>query len=163
MYILQIIIAKMNCGLLGDLHECSPHRRIHTLRSSILSSGLRSSCCRKFAWTFSKVWCVSTRYAEIVLPLRVVLVVDIGFFERQVSMFVLKNSDPGSFLQQRVSSHFRSTLHLLATLENLVLRHFDLNPSSGWFPCTLCYEIRTLLTGRSENHQDDWMHSSSAL
>ena len=76
---------------------------------------------------FLEVWNVSTRYAVMVRPLRVVLVVDVGIFLRQVSLHVLENSDPGSFLQQRVSSHVRSSVYLLATLENLTLRHFDLN------------------------------------
>ena len=42
-------------------------------------------------------------------------------------IFEDNEADPGSFLQQRVSSHVRSSLHLWATLENLTLRHFDLN------------------------------------
>ena len=50
-----------------------------------------------------------------------------GNFLRQVSLHVLENSDPGLFLQQRVSLHVRSSLHLLGTLENLTLRHFALN------------------------------------
>ena len=60
--------------------------------------------------------------------------------QRQVSLHVLENSNPGSCLQQRVSSHVRSTLHLLATLENLTLRHFDFNPT-GWFPAHLAMRL----------------------
>ena len=50
-----------------------------------------------------------------------------GNFLRQISLHVLENSDPGVFLQQRVSLDVRSSLHLLGTLENLTLRHFALN------------------------------------
>ena len=67
-------------------------------------------------------------------------------FEEQVSLNVLENSGPDSFLQQRVSSNVRPILHLLVTLENYTLRHFDLNPSD-WFRSTSCCEIRTFLTG----------------
>ena len=48
-------------------------------------------------------------------------------FQRQVSLHALENYGPGSCLQQRVSSHVRSTTQLLATHENLTMRHFDLN------------------------------------
>ena len=48
-------------------------------------------------------------------------------FQRKVSLHVVEKSDLGSCLQQRVTSHVRSTLHLLATFENLTLRHSDLN------------------------------------
>ena len=93
----------------------------------MLSSGLRLSCRRKIGVDFLEVWNAGTKYAEIVGPLRIVLVVDIEIFCGKFPCTFLKNSDLGSCLQLRVSSHFRSTLHLLATFENLTLRHFDLN------------------------------------
>ena len=40
---------------------------------------------------------------------------------------LLESPSSGLSLQQQVSPRLRSTLHLIATLENSTLRHFDLN------------------------------------
>ena len=112
--------------MLSDQHTRSPYHRILIV---ILHFGfsLAFELSSPIRVDFLKMWSVSTRYAEIVRPLRVVLVVDVQTFQRQVALHFLENSDPGSCLQQRVSSQLRSSLHLFATLGNLTLRHFDLN------------------------------------
>ena len=65
---------------------------------------------------------------RVVRPLRVVLIIDVGIFSGKFLCTVWKTLLLVRCLQQRVSSHVPSCLHLLATLENLTLRHFDLNP-----------------------------------
>ena len=64
----------------------------------------------------------SKRYAVIVRPLRV-LVVDVGIFCGNIPCTFFKTG----ILERRASSHVRSSLHLLPTLENMTLRHFDSN------------------------------------
>ena len=82
---------------------------------------------------------------------------------RQVSLQVFENSDPDSFLQQRISLHFRSTLHLLITLENLTLRHFDLiSPQQQFFLRIVSWDSILVDWGLWVS-LDDWMHCSSAL
>ena len=100
---------------------------VFKLRSSVLSSGSRLSCRLKFAWTFSRCGMLARDTRRLC-----------GHFESSSSLLMSTfptgsflahsgNSDPGSCLQQRDSSHFRSILQLLATLEYLTLRQFDLN------------------------------------
>ena len=69
----------MNCGLLRDQHEHSPHQRINIevfhfvfWHAFELSSQIRVDSL--------KVWNVSTRYVAVVRSLRVVLVVDVQIF-----------------------------------------------------------------------------------
>ena len=88
---------------------------------------------------FVQVWKVSTRYVVVIRPLRVVVVVNFLNFHQQVSLHFLENSDPGSFLQQRVSEHFRSSLPLFATRENI-------EPSAAGFPAHCATRIQPLLT-----------------
>ena len=142
----------MNCCLLGDQHTRSPYHRI-------LIVILRFGFCLAFEMSslirvdFLRMWLVSTRYAEFARPLRVVLVVDVQTFQRQVALHFLENSDPGSCLQQRVSSQLRSSLHLFATLGNLTLRHFDSNLQ---LQAALALKTQTLLTGCSEYPRTVW-------
>ena len=161
MKIIQIIITKVNCGLLGDSHKRSPYQRFHIEILNFVF-WLALELLSQVRAAFFEVWNANTRYAEIARPLRVVLVVDIEIFSGKLPWHVLENSDPGSCLQQRVSSQVRSSLHLLATLENLALRHFDLN---------LQRLVSQHIVLWDANHVDwvlwvslgDWMHSSSAL
>ena len=115
----------MNRGLLSDNHKHSHNQRMHIkgLPHCLLafdlvavadSSGLSRDVERKHEICGS---CSATPSRRRWFR----------NFLRQVSLHFPGNSDPGSCLQQRGSSHFRSTLHLLATLENVTLRHFDLN------------------------------------
>ena len=67
-----------------------------------------------------------------------------------ISEFCPENSDPGSFLQQRVSSHVRSSFHLFATLENFTLRHFDLNLPANGFPAQCAKRFESFWVGCSE-------------
>ena len=83
-------------------------------------------------------------------------------FLRQVSLHNLENSDPGSFLQQRVSSHCRSFLHLIATLENSTLRYFDQNLQRHVSLHLLLWDSN-LADWVLWVSPDDLVHSNSAL
>ena len=120
------IVSKMNCGLLSDNHKHSPYQCIHIEVINFVF-WLAFELLSQVRADFLELWNVSTRYAVIVRPLRVVLVVDVGIFSDKFPCTFLKTRYPGVFLQQRVSLHVRSSLHLLGTLENLTLRHFALN------------------------------------
>ena len=145
----------MNCGLLGDNHKHSPYQRIH-IEIFHFVLWLAFELLSQVRVHFLEVWNASTRYAVIVRPLRVVLVVDFGIFCCKFSHRILENWDPGSFLQQRASSHcrsfFASVSHTMRTRRCVIL----VWTSSGKFPCTLSYEIRTLLTGCSEYPRTIW-------
>ena len=106
----------MDCGLLSDNHKHSPYQRIHI---EVLHFVFWLACelLSQVRVVFLVVWNGGTRYA-VIARLRVV-VVGCRNFLRQVFLHILENSDPGSFLQKRVSSHVRSSLHLLATLRRL--------------------------------------------
>ena len=143
MQILQRIVSKMNCGLLRDNHEHSPYQRIH-IEVLHLVFCLAHEMLSQVRVDFLQVWNVSTWYAVMVRPLRVVLVFDVGIF-------------CGEFP--------RTFVHLcICEPHSTTWRCGILNcTSSGRFPCTLWYEIRTLLNGCSEVSPGDWVHSNSAL
>ena len=111
MWILQIIVSKMNCRLLGDHHEHSPYQRIH-IEVLHFVFWLALELLSQIRVDFLEMLNVSTRFAEIVRQLRVVFVVDIEVFSGKFPCTFCKNSDLGSCLQQRVSSHVRSSVHL---------------------------------------------------
>ena len=121
-----MIVSKMNCGLLSDNHKHSPCQRI---RIEVLHFvfWLAFELLSQVRVDFLEVWNVSTRYAVIVRPLRVALVVVVGIFCGKFPCTFLKTR----ILVRSCSSEFPRTvhsfLHLLAILENLTLRHFDLN------------------------------------
>ena len=69
----------MNCGLSSDNREHSPYERIH-MEFLHFVFWLAFELLSQVRLDFLEVWNASTRYAEIVRPLRVVLVVDIGIF-----------------------------------------------------------------------------------
>ena len=109
----------------------------------MLSSGLRLSCCRRFEWDFPGKWKVSTRYVVIVRPLRVVVVDDFGIlcgkfpctiFKTQVLVLSCSSEFPHTFVR------FCISLPHLRTRRGVIL----IWTSSGKFPCTFFYEIRTL-------------------
>ena len=95
----------MNCGSLSDNHEHSPYQRIHIevfnfvlwLAFELLSQGRVGSL---------EVWNVSTRYAVIVRPLRIVLVVDFGIFFGKFPCAFLKTQ----ILVRSCSSEFPRTV-----------------------------------------------------
>ena len=66
----------MNCCLLCDNHTHSQYERIH-IEVLDFVFWLALELLSQVRLDFLEVWNVSTRYAEIVRPLRVVLVVDI--------------------------------------------------------------------------------------
>ena len=75
----QIIITKMNCGLLGDYDEHSPHQRIH-IEVFQFVFWLAFKLLPHVRVDFLEVLNISTRCAVIERPLRVVFVVDVGIF-----------------------------------------------------------------------------------
>ena len=90
----------MNCGLLRDNHKHSPYQRIH-IEVLHFIFWFAFELLSQVRVDFLEVWDVGTRYAEIV-----------RHFLRQVSL------------------HVRSTLHLLATLENAAAKGCD-TPAAG--------------------------------
>ena len=133
---------EMNCVLLCD------NQRIH-IEVLHFVFWLAFELLSQVRVDFLEVWNVRTRYAVIVRPLRVVLVVDVGILCGKFPCFFLKTL----FLVRSCSSECPCTFaHLcicsphLRTWRCVIL----IWTSSSWFPSTLCYEFRTLLTWCSE-------------
>ena len=143
MWIVQIIITKMNCGLWSDNHKHSPYQRIH-IEVLHFVFWLESGFMSQVRVDFLKMWNVGTRYAEIVRPLRVVLVVDIEIFSGKFPCTFWKTL----ILVRVYSSEFPRTFAQLCICSPFLIWN-----ASGRLPSTLCYEIRTLLTGCSEYHR----------
>ena len=113
--IFQIFVTKMNCGLLGDQHKRSHYHRIQ-IEIVHFSSG-------KFEWTFSKCGTLARDMQKLC-----------SHFESSPSR--MSKFSAASFLARSrktptlvvsTAVNVRSFLHLLATLENLTLRHFESN------------------------------------
>ena len=150
-----MIVSQMNRGLLSDSHKHSPYQRIH-IEVLHFVFWLALKLWSQIRVVFLEVWNVSTRYSVIVRPLRVVHVVDVGIFCGKFPCTFLKTRILVRSCSSEFSSHVRSSLHPLATLENLTLRHFDLNLQRQVSLHFVCYEIRTLLTGCSECPRATW-------
>ena len=116
----------MSCGLLSVNHKHSPYQRVHSevLRFVLCLSFQLQSQIRE---DFLEVWNVSTRCAVVVRPLRVVVDDDFRVFGGKFPCTFLRTWILFRSCSSEFPRTFRSSLYLLATLENLTLRHFDLN------------------------------------
>ena len=144
MFILCIIVPKMNCSLKSNGHKHSPYNRLCVDIFHFVSRFATVSLSH-IRENFLKMWNASSiiyiyLYMDIVWPYCVNTVDVLSFRRRkfprtlQVFMEIQKLLVP--FLPLRVCSYSCPSLHLFAALENSTLR-LDRGSLAHKFPCTL--------------------------